>query len=218
MNYSELVAEIQSYTENQFSTADINTFIAQAEQRIYNTVQLPALRKNVVGVATINNKYLTCPSDWLATYSIAVIDGTGVYKYLLDKDVNYLREAYPAPTSLGIPKYYALFGPQLALPTELSFIIAPTPDTTYGLELHYYYYPESIVTAGTSWLGDNYDPVLFYGAMREAMLFMKGEADLVGYYDQKYSEALNQLKRLGDGLERSDAYRNGQTRIPNTAL
>lgn len=301
MNYAQLYQAIQDYAENNEQTFLLNIplFVKEAERRIYNSVQLPSLRKNVTGVTTAGSKYLSCPLDWLATYSIAVIDSTGRYEYLLNKDVNFLREAYPNPNLTGIPRYYAVFGPNSTDLNELSFILAPTPNDNYDVELHYFYYPVSIVQGeittvgglvggsgynngvyndvpitggngvgatakitvanqtvttveiddggsfytagnvlttpntnlggagagfsitvgnvgndtGTSWLGDNYDPVLFYGAMREAILFMKGEQDLVGYYEQKYQEALAQLKRLGDGLERGDAYRDGQTKI-----
>ena len=302
MNYVQIYQAIQDYSENTESlfVSNISTFVQEAEERIYNSVQIPALRKNVTGTLTASNQYLSCPNDFLSTFSLAVIDPTtGAYSYLLNKDVNFIREAYPAPTSTGVPKYYALFGPQYTLPNELSFILGPTPDDNYNAELHYFYYPVSIVqgaiaafntptggasyttgvypnipltggngsgatatitvsggavttvtltnggnfytagnsltaassyiggtgsgfsitvnavnnTSGTSWLGDNYDPVLFYGAMREAMLFMKGEADLVKYYEDKYMEALQQLNRLGTGLERGDAYRDGQAKI-----
>ena len=218
MNYAQLVAAVQSYTENQFTTTDIDTFIRQAEQRIDNSVQLPNLRRNVTGTATANNKYLQCPDDFLAPYSMAVIDPTsGEYLYLLNKDVNFIRQAYPNPTTdTGIPKYYALFGPTVnvsAVTDELSFIVGPTPDASYAVELRYYYYPESIVDAGTSWLGDNYDPVLLYGSLMEAYTFMKGEQDVMAFYAQKYADALAQLKRLGDGLERGDAYRDGQFKM-----
>ena len=207
MNYSELVAEIQSYTENQFQVADINTFIEQAEQRIYNAVQLPAIRKNVTGTLTEGNSYLTAPTDWLATFSLAVIDGDGNYKYLLDKDVNFIRSAYPSATETGIPEYYALFD-------QNSFILGPTPDDFYTAELHYYYYPESIVTAGTTWLGNNFDSVLLYGSLLEAYTFMKGEPDVLAEYQKRYDEAMALLKQLGDGKNRRDAYRNGQARYP----
>jgi hypothetical protein len=207
MNYSQLVAEIQSYTENQFETADINTFIEQAEQRIYNSVQLPALRKNVTGTLTAGNSYLTAPTDWLATFSIAVIDAVGNYNYLLDKDVNFIRSAYPSPTSTGIPEYYALFD-------QNSFILGPTPDAYYTSELHYYYYPESIVTAGTTWLGDNFDSALFYGSLLEAYTYMKGEPDIIAGYQKRYDDAMFLLKQLGDGKNRRDSYRNGQVRVP----
>jgi hypothetical protein len=303
MNYVNLYQAIQDYSENTEAlfVANIPTFVKEAEDRIYNSVQIPSLRKNVTGTLTASNKYLSCPNDYLSTYSLAVIDGSGNYTYLLNKDVNFIREAYPNPSSInnGLPKYYALFGSQYSSSNELSFILGPTPDDSYNAELHYFYYPVSIVqgaisgsgtitagslytngtysnvpltggsgsgatanitvsgqavtsvtiknggnfyvtgdqlscsnvyiggsgsgflytitgvdnATGTSWLGDNYDPVLFYGAMREAMLFMKGEADLVKYYDDKYTEALAQLNRLGSGLERGDAYRDGQYRI-----
>lgn len=207
MNYTQLVAEIQSYTENQFSVDDINTFIDQAEQRIYNTVQLPALRKNVTGTLTSGNKYLSCPSDWLATYSIAVVDGTGSYSYLLDKDVNFIRESYPAPTDTGLPAYYAQFD-------QDTFLLGPTPDSGYTVELHYFYYPTSIVTAGTTWLGDNFDSALLYGSLLEAYVFMKGEQDVMAAYQKRYDDAMMLLKTLGDGKNRRDAYRNGQARYP----
>jgi hypothetical protein len=301
MNYVQLYQAIQDYSENTESlfVGNIPLFVKEAEERIYNSVQIPSLRKNVTGTLTANNKYLSCPNDYLSTYSMAVIDTDTSYKYLLNKDVNFIREAYPTPTSTGIPKYYALFGSQYTLTNELSFILGPTPDSSYDVELHYFYYPVSIVQgaisgsgtvtggslytngnysnvpltggsgsgavanitvsgqvitsvtiknggnfyvvgdvlscssvfvggsgsgftytvtgidnpAGTSWLGDNYDPVLLYGSMREAMLFMKGEQDLVKYYEDKYMEALQQLNRLGTGLERGDAYRDGQAKI-----
>jgi hypothetical protein len=301
MNYVQLYQAIQDYSENteQLFVGNIPRFVQEAEDRIYNSVQIPSLRKNVTGTLTASNQYLSCPDDYLSTYSMAVIDTDTSYKYLLNKDVNFIREAYPTPTSTGIPKYYALFGSQYSNANDLSFILGPTPDAGYSVELHYFYYPVSIVqsaiaglnaptggssystgvypnvaltggqgsgatatitvsggvvssvvinnpgnfyavgdslttassniggtgtgfsitvssvnnTTGTSWLGDNYDPVLFYGAMREAMLFMKGEQDLVKYYEDKYTEALMQLNRLGTGLERGDAYREGQARI-----
>jgi hypothetical protein len=230
MTYNELIAAIQSYTENQFpdtyladgtyvsATTQLNTFITQAEQRIFNSVQFPSLRKNVTGSTSTNNKYLSCPGDFLAVYSMAVIDNTGSYEYLLNKDVNFIRQAYPKPTDTAIPKYYALFGPTVSGTTisdELSFILGPTPDAVYGIELHYFYYPESITVAadGRTWLGDNFDSVLLYGALVEANTFMKGEQDMTALYNQKYMEALALAKRLGDGLERSDGYRSGQYRV-----
>jgi len=227
MNYSELSAAIQTYTENNFptitladsstvsSTAQINRIIQQAEQRIYNSVQFPSLRKNVTGTVAASAKYLSAPDDFLAPYSMAIYSGSGPYTYLLNKDVNFIREAYPTPTDTGTPKYYALFGPTVAnsvVTTELTFILGPTPDATYSAELHYYYFPESITTAGTTWLGDNFDTVLLYGSLIEAYTYMKGESDLVALYDAKYKEALALAKRLGDGLERRDAYRSGQYR------
>jgi len=302
MNYLELYQAIQDYSENTEAlfVQNIPRFVQEAEDRIYNAVQIPALRKNVLGNMTSGNQYLSVPTDYLSTFSIAVIDSSGTYSYLLNKDVNFIREAYPNSSFQGTPQYYALFGTQYNDLNSLSFILGPTPDSNYSTELHYFYYPVSIVQGvisgfgaitagtgyvqgtyenvpmtggngsgaiativvsssgtvtsvtvvnggssyvvgdvlsvspsylgnsgsnfsvpvnainnptGTSWLGNNYDPVLFYGAMREAMLFMKGEQDLVTYYEQKYQEALAQLKRLGDGLERGDAYREGQTKL-----
>ena len=303
MNYETLYNSIQAYAENTEAlfVANIPVFVQEAEDRVYNSVQIPALRKNVTGTLTSGNKYVSLPNDWLSNYSLAVIDGSGNYSYLLNKDVNFIREAYPSPTKTGLPRYYALFGSQYTDINEMSLILGPTPDSSYTVEMHYYYYPPTIVqgqittlntasfsggslytngvyqnipltggsgsgayadivvsggavtsvslryggnfyvvgdslsaatttigssgsgfsiavtaitnTNGTSWLGDNYDPVLLYGAMREAMLFMKGEQDLVAYYENKYQEALQQLNRLGTGLERGDAYRDGQARI-----
>jgi len=303
MNYIQLQQAIQDYSENTESLfiQNIPTFIQEAEDRIYNSVQLPSLRKNVIGTMTSSNQYLSLPNDWLSAYSLAVIDSSGNYTYLLSKDVNFIREAFPATTYTGMPQYYALFGSQANNVNELSVILGPTPDQNYNVELHYFYYPPTIVqgiittatvtasgsgyisgiytqvplisgngqnaqativitggvvsgftvtsggtlyvvgdvlgfnaaaigagsgtgfsvtvtaisnATGTSWLGDNYDPALFYGAMREAMLFMKQEQDLVAYYEQKYTEAVTQLKRLGDGLERGDSYRDGQVKLP----
>jgi hypothetical protein len=282
VNYTELVTEIQNYTQNYETTfvATIPTFVTQAEERIYNTVQIPALRKNVTGLTTANNKYLSCPSDFLSSFSMAVfpyasttgvktanltmqvasavgiivgayVYGTGIsngttvvsingttitvsaslsaftsgavtfqgeYEYLLNKDVNFMRASYPNPNDQGKPKYYALFGPTVTsnvITDELSFILAPTPDDIYNVELHYYYYPESITVAanGRTWLGDSYSPVLLYGSLVEAYTYMKGEADIMTFYHKKYEEALAQLNRLGTGLERGDAYRDGQARI-----
>ena len=214
MNYTELSSAIQAYTENTESNfvAEIPVFVKQAEQRIYNSVQFPSIRKNVTGVMSSGNKYLACPADFLAVYSMAVIDAGGSYEYLLNKDVNFIRQAYPLPTDTATPKYYALFGPQSTNAAELSFILGPTPDVDYNVELHYYFYPESIVTAGTTWLGDNFDSVLLYGSLVEAYTYMKGEQDMMGLYNQKYQEALGLAKRLGDGMERQDAYRSGQFR------
>jgi hypothetical protein len=305
MNYSQLQQVIQDYSENTEAlfVSNIPRFVMEAEDRIYNTVQLPALRKNVIGNVNLGNQYLSLPTDWLSTFSLAVIDSTGTYTYLLNKDVNYMREAYPNPsTAVGLPKYYSLFGPNSANKEDMTLILAPTPDQSYQSELHYFYYPDSIVqgqltltntftilatgagyvngiyynvpltggsgsgatatvviaqngvssitvantgayyvvgdlltinsayvggtgtgasisvlnitnATGRSWLGDNYDPVLFYGAMREAVIFMKGEQDMVTYYEKMFQDAIGQLKRLGDGLERGDAYRDGQTKL-----
>ena len=225
MNYAELSAAIQEYTQNYETdfVANIPLFVEQAEQRIYNTVQFPSIRKNVTGYTTNGNKYLSCPLDFLAVYSMAVISGTE-YTYLLNKDVNFIREAYPSTASAnnGLPKYYALFGPATTnanppvITNELTFLLGPTPDALYTVELHYYYYPESIVTSSTSWLGDNFDSVLLYGSLMEAYTFMKGEADLIALYTQRYQEALALAKRLGDGMERGDAYRDGQIKLPVT--
>jgi hypothetical protein len=227
MNYAALSAAIQDYTQNYETefVANIPVFIQQAEQRIYNSVQFPSLRKNVTGSVSASNKYLSCPNDFLSVYSLAVITGvtggnlnTGSYEYLLNKDVNFIRQAYPSPNDTGTPKYYALFGPTVsgsAISDELSFILGPTPDAAYDVELHYYYYPESITVAadGQTWLGDNFDTVLLYGSLVEAYTFMKGENDMMALYDTKYKEALALAKRLGDGLERSDSYRSGQYRL-----
>ena len=212
MNYAQLVVAVSDYTENTFQTTDMNTFINQAEQRIYNTIQFPSLRKNVTGVTATGNKYLACPGDFLSVYSMAVYPTGGEYSYLLNKDVNFIREAYPQPTDTSTPKYYALFGPQSTNEAELTFILGPTPDAVYNVELHYFYYPQSIVTASTTWLGDNFDTVLLYGTLVEAYTFMKGEQDMMALYDGKYKEALALAKRLGDGLERQDSYRSGQYR------
>ena len=302
MNYVQLYQAIQDYAETteQLFVANIPRFVQEAEERIYNSVQLPSLRKNVTGTMSVGNKYLSLPDDWLSTYSFAVINTDGTYEYLLNKDVNYIRQAFPSPTDTGTPTHYALFGSQYSNPNELSFIVGPTPDLNYNVELHYFYYPVTIVQGqitlmattaagslyvpgnytevaltggsgsgatanitinssgnvssvslkdggqfyvagdtlsasasslggsgsgliltvsavsnanGTSWLGDNYDPVLFYGAMREAMIFQKQEPDMIKNYEDKYQEAMQQLKRLGDGLERGDAYRDGQTKL-----
>jgi hypothetical protein len=219
MNYAQLVVAVTDYTENTVPTVSMNTFITQAEQRIYNSVQFPSLRKNVTGVTSAGNKYLSCPTDFLATFSLAVETADG-QEFLLNKDVNFIRQAYPKATDTATPKYYALFGPATTagdtpVPTnELSFILGPTPDNSYTVELHYYYYPESITTVagGQTWLGDNFDSVLLYGTLIEAYTYMKGEVDVMTGYEIKYKEALALAQRLGDGLERGDAYRNGQYR------
>ena len=209
MTYAELVAQIQDYTENTFQTTDINTFITQAEQRIYNTVQLPALRKNVTGSLSSGNKYLAMPSDWLATFSLAVFGADNEYKYLLNKDVNFIRQSFPDTDSAfyGEPQYYAVFNAS-------SFIVGPTPDINYSAELHYFYYPTSITVAGTSWLGDNFSSTLLYGSLLEAYTYMKGEKDVLDNYRSRYDEAMLLLKQLGDGKDRQDSYRSGQVRYP----
>lgn len=224
MDYAALFETIKGYVENDFpntswtdstgsgtvtltSTEQINTFIEQAEQRVFNTVQLLDLRKNVTGNVTSGNKYLSVPSDWLANFSIAVIDGSGNYEYLLNKDVNYIRQAFPNPSDTGLPYCYAFFDAN-------SYILGPTPDASYAVELHYFYYPPSIVTAGTSWLGDNFDSVLLYGSLLEAYTFMKGEPDVIAGYQKRYDEALGMLKQLSEGKNRQDMYRSGQARYP----
>jgi hypothetical protein len=236
MNYVQLFETIKGYCENDFpstqfsdpnaanatftSKEQIDTFIKQAEQRIYNSVQFPANRKNVTGATTASNQYLSSPADFLAVYSIAVTNPeTGDYEYLLNKDVNFIRSAYPNPGDLGVPKYYAIFGPTTTnntppvITNEYSFILAPTPADVYVVDLHYYYYPESIVTASTTWLGDNFDSALLYGSLLEAYTYMKGEPDVIANYAKRYEEAMILAKRLGDGMERRDAYRSGQVRM-----
>ena len=216
MNYAELKTQVQDITENSFSDDALAMFTQQAEQKIYNSVQIANLRKNVTGVLTASNPYLSCPNDFLSTYSLAVYpaSGSGDYTFLINKDVNFMREAYPNPTSTGQPKYYAIFGPQSANVNELSLILGPTPDDNYYAELHYYYYPESIVTAGNTWLGDNFDSALLNGTLIEALRYMKGEqADFI-VYEKMYMHAMELLKNLGDGKQRMDAYRDGQVRIP----
>jgi len=231
VNYTELKKAIRGYVENDFPTItftdsgttftsdeQLAVFVKQAEQRIYNSMQFPSIRKNMTGVTAINNRYLECPPDFLSPYSLAVIDANGRYYYLLNKDVNFIREAYPVPTgagNTGRPRHYAIFGPTVVndvITNELSFILGPTPDAIYTMELHYYYYPESIVTAGTTWLGDNFDTVLLYGALREGYFFIKADPDMMAAVQAKYDEALALAKRLADGLERQDAYRSGQYR------
>jgi hypothetical protein len=219
MNYTQLRAAIQAYTENSETNfvAEIPVFVTQAEQRIYNSVQFPSIRKNMTGTVSTSTPYLSAPSDYLATYSLAVVDGTGNYEYLLNKDVNFIRQAYPSPNDTGLPRYYALFGPSVTGSTisdYLTFILGPKPDAAYTVELHYYYYPESITVAadGQTWLGNNFDTVLLYGSLVEAYTYMKGEQDIMQLYNTKFMEALALAKRLGDGMERQDAYRSGQFR------
>lgn len=229
MNYATLVQTIKAYAENDFpqvvgsggltSAEQIATFVQQAEERIYNTVQIPAIRKNVTGTTTSGNKYLQIPNDWLSTFSLAVVcngpttlpDGrifvSGDYVYLLNKDVNFIREAYPSQNDTGLPLYYAVFDYN-------SFILGPMPNAAYTMELHYFYYPQSIVTAGTSWLGDNFETALLYGSMLEAATFMKSDKDTMDMYQKRYDEAMMLLKQLGDAKDRMDAYRSGQVRYP----
>jgi hypothetical protein len=222
MNYAQLSATIQAYSESDepLFVENIPVFVQAAEQRIYNSVQLSYLRKNVTGSVTPSNKYLSAPTDFLSVYSVAIIKANGEYEYLLNKDVNFIRQAYPSPTDTGLPKYYAIFGPTTTggnppeLTNEMSFLLGPTPDIGYSVELHYFFYPESIVTAGTTWLSDNFDTALLYGAMREAAIFQRQEPDVVANYEAKYQETLMLLKQLGDGKERQDAYRSGQVRYP----
>ena len=218
MNYAELVTAVSDYCENSFPTTDMDTFIRQAEQRIYNTAQPANLRKNVTGTVTSANKYISAPDDFLSVYSIAVYPTAGGdFLYLLNKDVNFIREAYPNPSVTGKPKHYAIFGPTVTslgtVTNELSFIVGPTPDAEYNVELHYYYYPESIVTAGTSWLGDNFDSVLLYGTICEALVYMKGEGDMIKVAQDRYVQAIALYKNLADGKQRADAYRDGQVRV-----
>lgn len=213
MNYTELKTAVEDYTENSFSANDFATMTKLAEQKIYNSVQLPALRKNVTGTMTAGNKYLQCPSDFLSVFSMAVILADGSYEYLLDKDVNFIRQAYPTPNSTGTPRYYAIFGPRSDNEDELAFILGPTPNASLDVELHYFYYPESIVTSQYSWLGDNFDSVLFNGVMVEAARYMKEEVDIVKNYEEQFAQSLILLKQLGDGKNRQDAYRNGQVRV-----
>lgn len=212
MNYTQLVDLVKQYTQNEETSfvANIPVFVQLAEERIYNAVFIPAIRKNQIGTLTPSNKYLTLPSDWLANFSLAVITPvTNAQTFLIDKDVNFIRECYPDPDDSGVPKYYAIFD-------KNTLILGPTPDSNYQVELHYYYYPQSIVTASTSWLGDNFETVLLYGTLREAYLYMKGEQDMIQYYEQKYQESLGLLKLLGEGKDRRDAFRSGLNRIPVT--
>tara|TARA_R100000935_G_scaffold56365_1_gene87781 strand:- start:356 stop:988 length:633 start_codon:yes stop_codon:yes gene_type:complete len=208
MNYTELKTNIEDICENSFTDDQLAMFTQQAEQKIYNSVQIPALRKNVTGRTQANNQYLNVPiSDFLYTYSLAVIDSNGSFTYLLNKDVNFIREAYPIPTTTGLPKHYAYF-------SQTSFLLGPTPTNVYDVELHYGYYPESIVTAGTTWLGTEFDSALLNGALIEAIRFLKGEPDVIANYEKMYGLAMSLLKNLGDGKLREDTYRSGQYRMP----
>ena len=213
MNYTELVTAVSDYSENNFPTTVMDTMIRQAEQRIYSSVQLSNLRKNVTGSTSANNKYLACPDDFLSAYSLALVKADGSYEFLLNKDVNFIRQAYPNPNTTGLPKHYAIFGPRSNDANELTFLLGPTPDAAYVAELHYYYYPESIVTANETWLGDNFDSALLNAVMIEACTYMKSEPDMVQLYNDRYVQSIALLKNLGDGKQRGDAYRDGQVRV-----
>ena len=215
MNYTQLVTQVNDYCENSFPTDNMNVFIRQAEQRIYNTAQPANLRKNVTGSLSSGNKYIGCPADFLSVYSLAIYpaSGSGNFLFLLNKDVNFMREAYPNPATTGKPKHYALFGPQSNDINELSFIVGPTPNAAYMAELHYYYYPESIVTATNTWLGDNFDSVLLYGTICEAFVYLRQEGDMVKVANDRYVQAIALYKNFADGKQRGDAYRDGQVRI-----
>jgi hypothetical protein len=216
MNYTQLTSAIKGFAENDFpatvgsftSAEQIARFVQLAEQRIYNMVQLPAIRKNVSGNVTTGNKYVTTPTDWLSTFSFAIINAANETNYLLNKDVNFIRESYPDTDAAfyAKPEYYAVFD-------DNTFILGPTPDANYATELHYFYYPESIVTAGTTWLGDNFDTVLLYGSLMEAYTYMKGEPDMLKLYQERYVQAIALYKNLADGKQRADAYRDGQLRV-----
>ena len=203
MNYTDLKTNIQDICETTFTDAQLNLFTDQAEQKLYNTVQITALRNNVTGSLTSGVKYITLPTDFLYPYSLAVLDGDGVFTYLLNKDVNFVREAYPNPATTGVPAHYALF-------SDTAIILGPTPNSGYTMELHYGYYPESIVTAATTWLGDEFDSALLNGALIEAIRFMKGEPDIIANYEKLYLQSIGLLKNLGDGKLREDMYRSGQ--------
>lgn len=217
MNYAELFDAIRAYTENDFpatvgsgdmsDTEQINAFIRQAETRIYNAVQVPDFRKNAFASTTADNRYLSLPSDWKAVFSISIQDGDGVYSYLLNKDMEFIRESFPDPTDTGLPTYYALFDEDTAL-------LGPTPDDDYTVEMAYFFYPESIVDASTTWLGDNYDPVLLYGTLLEAAVFMQAEEDMIKNYQQRYDEAIAPLKIYAEGKLRQDSYRTEMVRYP----
>ena len=206
MNYTELKVNIQDICEQSFTDEQLAMFTQQAEQFIYNTVQIPALRKNQTGNLGVGNPYLIYPVDFLYTFSLAVIDAQGDYLYLLNKDVNFMREAYPNPTSTGKPKHYGVFD-------DTAFVLGPTPDAAYEMELHYGYYPQTIVTAGTTWLGDEFDSALLNGALVQAVRFIKGEPDMVALYEKMFTQALVLLRNLGEGKMREDMYRSGQFRI-----
>ena len=205
--YTTLKQTIQDYLETTETTfvSNLPNIITQAEERILKEIQLPDFRKNVTGSLSADNEYLSTPTDYLAIYSLAV-DNSG-YEYLLNKDVNFVREAYPVSTVTGVPKYYAIFN-------ETTIIVAPTPSSSFNVELHYFYRPESITVAasGTSWLGDNAENALLYGSLVESYTFLKGDADLLQLYKVQYDEAVNRLKTLGEGYGTTDSYRSGAVR------
>jgi len=212
MDYAALKVAVQDYTENTFLDVDFATMTQLAEQKIYNSVQLPIMRKSATLALTAGSNVLNAPSDFLNAFSLAVIDGTGAYNYLVNKDVNFIFEAYPVPATTGTPKYYAINGPQTASQVLTALVLGPTPTAANSALLTYSYYPESIVTANTTWLSTNFDSVLFNGVMVEAIRFMKGEEDMVNLYAEQYKQSLTLFKNLVDGKLRQDAYRNGQLR------
>lgn len=214
MQYADLVTAIEDTCENTFTAAQVALFVQQAEQAIYNVVQLPSLRKNVSGLFTTGNKYLAAPDDFISPFSLAVVGADGSFQYILNKDVNFIREAYPSPADTGMPKFYAIFGPRSDNPQELSIIVGPTPDASYETELHYYFYPESIVTSGATWLGDTFDSALLNRSLVEAARFMKADTDIITLYTGMADASIGLLKNLGDGKLRQDAYRSGQVRDP----
>lgn len=206
--YAEICALVEDTVENSFTAEQLANFCTLAEQKLYQAVQIPALRKNVIGNLTATNKYLTLPTDFLYVYSLAVVDAlTGAYRFLTDKDVSYIREMYPNPATQSVPKVYAIFDKD-------SLILGPTPDSSYEVELHYGYYPESLVTAGTSWLSENFESVVFNAMLVEAARFMKLEKDIVDLYDKQFMDSLVLLKNWGDGKLRTDAFRTLQPRAP----
>lgn len=205
MNYAELTTNIQEICGSTFTANELAVFTEQAEQKIYNTINLPAQRFNYTGTMTSGNQYLTMPSGLLYVYSFAV-SNAGVFSYLLEKDVNFIREAYPTVAATGLPKHYGIF-------SKDTFILGPTPGQNYSLELHYNAYPESIVTAGTTWLGDNFDSALLNGALLEAQRFLKGEPDIIATYEKMYLQAITLIKQLSDGKLQQDMYRSGQPRV-----
>jgi hypothetical protein len=217
VNYADLKTAVRDTLEINIPDSVLDMLTKQAEQKIYNTVQLSSLRRNQTATLSAGNKYLSAPGDFLSVYSLAVVTGgtlsTGSFSFLLNKDVNFIREAYPTPNATGAPKHYAIFGPASDNSNELTFILGPTPDQAYPVELHYYYYPDSIVTTGTTWLGDNFDSALLNGVLIEGIRFIKGDELSIKLYETLYAQAIVLLKQLGDGKQRMDAYRDGQVRI-----